>query len=396
MENTKVLITGATGFVGSRLTERLALGTDYEVAAVFHRYTGPGLARIARLPVKLIHADLLDRKFLKKISKGCDIIVHLAYGNTGNEETKREITVTGTENIIKAALHNDVQKLIHFSTAAIYGTSSEESIVDEDAPFIKSDDVYVSSKIEAERILWKYYNKHNFPLVVLRPLIIYGPYGAYWTVRIVKEILEGAILVNGGNGAANLIYVDNLIDAVLLAIESTSADGEAFNIVDDENLTWKQIYQEYSSKIGIHPLILEKTVTEIENMRKQHFPTDFKSCFVKPFTLISEIFKDSLRSPEIRSKIMEIPWLRFIKNNLSRQTLNNLKKNGIKNEDTAIESTQLNSLKLPSKELVNLYSSRVRISNEKIKKVIGYQQRVPFYQALALTYAWLKYQRIVD
>jgi len=396
MDKIKILITGATGFVGSRLTERLALGSDYEGRAAFQRYTGPGLARIARLPVELIRADLLDRKSLEQASKGCDIIVHLAYGNAGSEEIKRKITIAGTENLLKAALRNDVRKLIHFSTTAVYGTASEPCVYDESTPFIKSDDVYVSSKIEAEKIVWKYYEKHNIPAVVLRPPIIYGPYGAYWTVRIVKEIVEGAVLVNGGDGAANLVYVDNLIDAVLLTIEMSSTDGEAFNVVDDEQLTWKQIYQGYASKLGNHPAILEKSLEEIENMRRQDFPNDLKSWFVKPFALIPEIIQQSFRSPEIRNKMMQIPWLRFIKNNLSRQTLEAMKQNGSKIKDTVSESTQTNRLKIPSKELVQLYGSRARISNEKIKNIIGYRQRVPFSQALDLTYSWLQYQRLVD
>jgi hypothetical protein len=131
-------------------------------------------------------------------------------------------------------------------------------------------------------------------------------------------------------------------------------------------------------------------------MRKQDFPTDLKSWFVKPITLIPEIFRESFRSPEIRSKMMQIPWLRFVKNHLSRKTLNGLKQNASKIEDIVNESMQMNRFKLPSKELVQLYDSRARISNEKIKKIIGYRQRIPFSKALDLTYEWLQYQRLVD
>ena len=106
MTNKNILITGATGFVGNRLAERLALGTDYNVTAMVHRFSGPGLARLARLPINLIQADLLDEASLLKAVENCHIIVHLAYGTSGDETVKRQITVSGTENILKAALKN--------------------------------------------------------------------------------------------------------------------------------------------------------------------------------------------------------------------------------------------------------------------------------------------------
>ena len=80
MAYSNVLITGATGFLGSRLAERLALGTDYSVTAVVHRLSGPGLARLARIPVKLVLADVLDLESIVTAAENCDIIVHLAYG----------------------------------------------------------------------------------------------------------------------------------------------------------------------------------------------------------------------------------------------------------------------------------------------------------------------------
>lgn len=395
MTNMNVLITGATGFVGNRLAERLVLGTDHNVTAVVHRFTGPGLARLARLPVNLVQADLLDRESMEKAAVNCDIIIHLGYGSSGDEKTKREVTVSGTENVLKAALKNDVHKVIYFSTAAVYGNAPKVSVVDESVPFEKSDEVYRSSKIEAENLIWKYHKEYGLPVVVFQPPLIYGPHCFYWTTRIIQEIKAGAILVNGGSGAANLIYIDNLIDAVLLAMEKDSGDGEAFIVIDDDRLTWKQVYEAYADRLDSHPSMQEKSVEEIEIMRRGDFPNDFRSWIVSPFLIVPEMVRAGLRSPEMRSKMMEIPWLRFVKNRLPRQTLDEMKFGGNGDETVSDEISQPVPIGLPDNDLVALYSSQARFSNDKIKKALGYQQRIIFNEALELIGSWLRYQRLI-
>lgn len=396
MDSINVLVTGATGFVGCRLVERLVLGTDFNVRAAIHRFSGPGLARLSRLPVELLQADLLDPNSLEAASENCNIIIHLAYGSSGDNKTKREITVSGTENILKAALKNGIQKVIHFSTAAVHGLNPEKPLINESAPFTKSHDVYIKSKVEAEKIVWQYHKEHGLSVVVFRPPIIYGPYGAYWTARIVDEIRKGAILANGGIGAANLIYVDNLIDAVLLAMENDSGDGEAFIIVDDDELNWKEVYEAYAGMLDSYPPIRHMSNEEIETMRKGDEPNDFKSWVVKPFLLVPALVRHSLMSPEMRNEMMQVPWLRFIKNRMSRQRLKEIKYGGNNQQTVTTETTKHRQIRLPSQDLVELYSSHSRFSNEKIKRLLNFTQRITFSEALDLTYSWLRYQRLVS
>jgi len=396
MANKNILITGGTGFVGNRLTQRLVLGKDYSVTAVIHRFTGSGLARLARLPIKLIQADLLDEESLSRAAENCHIIVHLAYGSAGDETMRRKVTVSGTENVMKVALKKKVRKVIYFSTAAVYGLKPKGSVIDESAPFEESHNVYRSSKIQAEKLVWHYHKEHGLPVVIFRPPIIYGPYGGYWTERFVQEIQTGAILVNDGNGAANLIYIDNLIDATILAMEKDAADGEAFIVVDDDGLNWGQVYRAFASLVDSHPPLRSMSVKEIEDMRNGDAPNDIRSWFVKPILLIPQAVKTSLRSPEMRSKMMEIPWLRFMKDRMPRPTLDKMKYGENGNGTASSERSQPVKKALPDDDLVKLYSSQARFSNEKIKKVLGYQQRISFSEALKLIKPWFRYQRIIS
>ncbi len=396
MTRKTVLITGASGFVGCRLAERLALGSKCKVVAAVHRFSGHGVARLGRLPVELVAADLLDLQSLTKAAENADIIVHLAYGSRGSKKEKRAATVRGTDNVMKAAIQSRVEKVIHVSTAAVHGLHPKTSIVYESAPYERTRDVYRASKIEAEKIVWRYHRKFGLPVVVFRPPLIYGPYGQDWTVRIVKEIQSGAVLVNDGNGAANLIYVDNLIDAFILAMEKDSGDGEAFFVVDDEHLNWKEVYDRYAVTLNGHPPFRLMSGEEIYAQRKRNEPTTIDKWAFAPFATGVEMARHALRSPEIRSKIKEIPWLQIcIKNVCPRQIKDSLKgENGSVFTKTATQP-QSNPLRLPSKDMVELYSSQSRFSSDKIKKVLGYTQRINFEEGMDLTCSWLRYQRLI-
>jgi nucleoside-diphosphate-sugar epimerase len=393
MNERTVLVTGATGFVGSRLVERLVLGTDDRVKAMVRRFSGPGLARLARLPVKLVLADLLDLDGLIEAAKDCDIIVHCAYGRSGDAKHQREVTVSGTENVLQAALQDNVRKVIYLSSAAVYGRDPKIPVVDESAPFRNDHDVYCVSKTEAENVVWRYYRERGLPVVIFRPTRIYGPYGRMWTARIVKEIQSGAILVDGGRGAANLIYIDNLIDAIMLAMDKDAGDGEAFILVDDERLAWKDVYESYADMIGDPPPL--QKLEEVEAMMRANEQDGVREWVVAPLLIIPAMVKYSLHSPEFRTHVKRVPWLRSIIERLPRHFKDQLKGAGKNHSDAPADIVPSSHVRLPGKEMIELYASQSYFSNEKVKRVLGYAQRITFDEAMDLTGSWLRYQRLI-
>jgi nucleoside-diphosphate-sugar epimerase len=396
MKNKKILITGSSGFVGCRLATRLSLGTDYQVTAMVSRFSSAGVARLSRLPIELVHADILDLNSVVHAAQKADIIVHLAYGTRGNKRRRKDITVRGTENILKAAMRVNVSRLIHMSTAAVHGLNPVGSLLEESASFVKNGNSYIADKVRAEKKVWYYHQKHGLPVAVLRPSIIFGPWGRSWTMGIIQQIKRGAILADGAQGAANLVYIDNLVDAIISAIEKDAAKGEAFFVVDDEQIAWRKVYERYAAMLeNSYPAISDMSAVDIARMKNSQKESIIKKWFFAPFLIGPEMILNSLKSKEIREKIYDIPMLRFI-GGLIPQTL----KSSLKRVDdygivSPVNKERTITKSLPADDLIALSGSHTRFSNVKIKRLLGYTQRISLNEAFELTKAWLRYQRII-
>ena len=169
-----------------------------------------------------------------------------------------------------------------------------------------------------------------------------------------------------------------------------------FFIVDDEHLSWKEVYDRYAVALNGHPPFHIMSGEEIYALVKKNQPTKIDKWIFAPFVTGVEMVRHAFRSPEIRSNIREIPWLKFVSKLLPEKIKDSLKG---ENESMSIKLTtppQSNTMRLPGMDMVELYSSQSRFSNEKVKRVLGHKQRISFDEAMELTHTWLLYQRIVS
>lgn len=213
------MVTGVSGFVGSRLASKLS--KNHKVFGLVREF-----AKNKRdLPKKitLIKGDLNNYQSLDKALKNIDVVFHsaaaLPYHNLNTKEYFR-VNKEGTANMVKAAIKNKVKKFIHVSTVGVYAKTQQQ-------------DAYSKSKLEAEEEI-KSAVKKGLRCVIIRPTIAYGPGdlrpGFLDLFRIINKNL--LITISGGTNHFHTVYIDNLIDGLLLAMTNPKAINEDFIIGD--------------------------------------------------------------------------------------------------------------------------------------------------------------------
>jgi nucleoside-diphosphate-sugar epimerase len=247
----RIFITGATGFIGGRLAERLARHDGILVR---------GLARtpekgrwLAELGVEIVQGDITDRESIRAAMQGCHMVYHCAawVRETGTRSQVWAANVTGTQNVVDAAIEAQVERFIHLSSCAVYG-SPQRFDIDETTPPRRKGDFYHDSKLEAEEIVFRAYREHGLPVVVARPSQVYGPGSRQFTIRPVETIRAGKmILIDGGQHLCKPIYIDNLIDALILCGTAESVIGEAINLTDGYTVSWRDFFGAYGRMLGV-------------------------------------------------------------------------------------------------------------------------------------------------
>lgn len=246
MRRRKVLVTGASGFIGGRVVERLALREPNDVRALIHRWSRA--ARVARFPIDIAVGDIMNVQETSAAMEGVTHVVHCAFTDAP------EVIIEGTRNLLQSALQAGVERFVYVSTAEVYGRDVSGTVV-ETASTQPTGRVYGDSKAAAEE-LCREYQGLGLSTAVMRPSVVYGPYSGWWTVRMAKRLQSGdwCEFEEYGNGFCNLVYVDDLVSALLLAAEHEAADGEVFNVNGASLVTWNEYFCQFNAALGLPPL----------------------------------------------------------------------------------------------------------------------------------------------
>jgi len=240
-DDRPILVTGAGGFIGGRLVEVLSLSGYAPVRASIRRWASA--ARIGRLPVEIVQCDILDSSQVQSAMKGVRAVIHCAKGGPDG-------TTIGTRNLLQCALDTGVERVVYFSTIEVYGDA--EGDLDESVPTIRSGRPYGDSKIEAEETCLDFV-RQGLPVAILRPSLVYGPFSTYWTVELAERLVGGGTFPakEDAGGVCNLVYVDDVVAATLLALRKDSAVGEAFNVNGPERVTWAEYLEAFRNALEL-------------------------------------------------------------------------------------------------------------------------------------------------
>ncbi len=231
-----ILVTGATGFIGSHLVKALLQEGHYCRCLV--RATSQ-VDELESLGVELFYGDLTKPDSLQNITKEIDIVYHLAamgHVSAISDEAYqrfRKINVQGTENLAKECIKNSIHKFIHFSSTAAMGLI-KKPIVDERTP-CKPSTPYQKSKFDSEQVILSCWKRLNLPGMILRPCMVYGPGGKGEFYKICSLIKKGIFpKVGRGKNLTPIVHVKDVVQASILAGER-GVPGEVYLIASDKS-----------------------------------------------------------------------------------------------------------------------------------------------------------------
>lgn len=236
----KVLVTGADGFLGNNIVREL-LKRKIEVTA-FIQKNSP-VKTLDELSIEKIYGDLLILEEVEQAAQGCDYIIHAA-ANTNIWPQRSEIiwkvNYQGTLNVIKAALKNNVKRLVSIGTANSFGNGTLEKPGDESSPFTAGTYAldYIDSKLEAQKTIISYVKEEGLDAVILNPTFMLGPYDTKPSSGALLLALYNNEVPGYTTGGKNFVHVKDVAVAACNAL-SMGKRGECY-IMANENLSYKE------------------------------------------------------------------------------------------------------------------------------------------------------------
>lgn len=252
----RALVTGGGGFVGLAVVKRLISEGVEPVVVGRHCYP-----EVERLGVRSWVGDIRDGEFVTRAARGCDTVFHVAAkaGIWGRRQEYFSINLAGTEQVIHACLKNDIGVLVHTSTPSVVFADSDLAGVDESTPYAKHFLChYAASKALAEQRVLATSGK-GLKTAALRPHLVWGPGDPNLIPRLVDRGRQGLLKqVGGGRNLVDIAYIDNVVDAHLLAAANlattATAGGKAYFISQGEPVNlWKWINGLFA-ELGIPPV----------------------------------------------------------------------------------------------------------------------------------------------
>lgn len=246
----EILITGGNGFLGRNLTLKLQeRGDRVRVLALPTEDT----RWLEQRDVAVFRGDILDPKVLIEPMRGVEGVFHLA-AMIGTWRPMRDyyaVNVTGTENVCRAALEAAVSRLVHISSAMVYDMAMGR-VVTEDDPLKPLDEPYSLTKAQGDMLVQRMIREDHLPAVIVRPGTLIGPGDRLNFGRMADRVrADKGIIIGSGHNAVPLVYITDMVQGLILALDSEQAVGKAYNIGNDQVLTQKVFLSTIAQEIGV-------------------------------------------------------------------------------------------------------------------------------------------------
>ncbi len=371
----RVVVTGGTGFVGTRMVERLAdLGFRDIVVPVRSFRTA---ARVACCPVVLCKADLTNPVETRDLLKSARYVFHLAYGADADKDGA--FTVEAARNVTCEAIAAGAEAVVVFSTGTVLAGHEGEGPVDETWPDKPALGAYGRAKsLMEQQILDLARSSGGTRVTILQPGAVYGPWGRTFTetpVRLAND--ESFCWIEGGAGIANYVHVDNLVDAAFLAAMKSEAHGQRFLIVDGA-CTWREFLGPLlGSKADALPSF---TASEIRAIHAGNAMTTWR-----------DVLRALMEDTRLMAAFSRHPVLgrakRFVAKRLPRF---HRSVRALRTQEDRIRKPRLHEAPMPPDWLADLFgAARLRFSSAKARAILGWTPAIALSTGQEQCICWI-------
>ena len=382
MEGARALVLGASGFLGGRLVERLIAERQARVRVLMRRVSTATPA--VRFPVEVVLGDLLDPDRADEAVAGCDLVFNCAKGTGGDAARRRGVDVEAAGRVVQAAARAGA-RVIHVSSFAVYDLPADGEVSEQTAP-TPAGDAYADGKLAGERLALETGVRLGVPVTVIQPTVVYGPRATVHASEILEEMQAGPlVLVNGGSGICNAVYVDDVVTALLQAATAQSAVGERILVSGAEHPTWARFFGAFERMLR-RPATVSLTEAEaLELWRRSRR---------RPW-LLAEGLRLFREDKVLRQRLLgtrEGTLARLAAERVTPGLLRSAERWSAEPTDPpASGSTPAGQIAPTRPWVVRYLAKRARVRIDKARRLLGYEPAFGLDAGMRLTEAWARW-----